>query len=209
MNKNVNKSNRSNDPKIVTIEKEGQDADTQTAIIEVTTTAMTATAATNEDQLVTDVIQPELKPTMTLTILGILPENRDTISERTDVNQDHIDAIDVILLQAHMIHRTNHRIEVIVQDQTTLTGLQIQITYHHGYNTNGNNMLKLNGSNTTNGNNMFNGKINSIRHHSLHIGFNQIWPMHNHTTHRTRCNQDGNSQLFNKMLPQSNHSTIN
>ena len=174
MNKNVNKSNRSNDPKIVTIEKEDQDADTQTAIIEVTTTAMTATAATNEDQLVVDVIQQEPKPTMTPTILGILPENRNIISERTDMNQDHIDAIDVILLQAYMIHRTNHRIEVIVQDQITLTGLQIQITYHHGYNTNGNNMLKLNGSNTTNGNNMFNGKINSIRHHSLHIGFNQI-----------------------------------
>ena len=56
MNKNVNKSNRSNDPKIVTIEKEDQDADTQIAIIEVTTTAMTATAATNEGQLVVDVI---------------------------------------------------------------------------------------------------------------------------------------------------------
>ena len=57
MNKNVNKSNRSNDPKIVTIEEEDQDADTRTAIIEVTTTVTTAMTAMNEDQLVVDAIQ--------------------------------------------------------------------------------------------------------------------------------------------------------
>ena len=54
-----------------------------------------------------------------------------------------------------------------------------------------------------------NGKINSIRHHSLCKCFNQIWSTCNHTTHRNQCNQDGNSQLFNKMLHQRNNSIIN
>ena len=126
-----------------------------------------------EDRLVTRVTHQELNLTMIHTTPEILPENRDIIGG-SDMNPDHIDVSDAIQLQVLMIHHMNHRIEATVQDRTSLIGLQTRATYHLGYNTNGNNTLKLNGSNTLDGNNMFNGKINSIRHRSLYHGVNRM-----------------------------------
>ena len=140
------------DPKIVTelidvIMKGTQEAETSATTAKVTTAA---TIALNKGQFVADIVQLEGIPRMNRITRAILPENHDIIPDDIKETGDHQneDRIDVnvdIQLQAHMIHHTNHRIEVMNTELSKIFDQPLNNMCHLGHTTVCRQALNFNG----------------------------------------------------------------
>ena len=187
------------DPEIATkhIEEGIQETKTTAVTAKVATAAITAL---NEGQFVVDVTQPKGTPQMNHTIHAILPENHDIVPDdmkgaKDHQNEDRIDAIDNIRLQARMIHLTNHRIEVTNEIPNKIFGQPLNHQSHLGIKTTCSPML------------IINGQTNITWHHSQCNGFNLIKLQCHNIAPYQQCNQCGTHQMFNQ-LHQRNNLTI-
>ena len=187
------------DPEIATelIEEGIQETKTTAVTAKVTTAAI---IALKEGQIVADVTQTKGIPQMNHTIHAIPLENHDIILDDMKEAKDHqdggrIDAIDNIQLQAHMIHLTNHHIEVTNEATNKIFGQPLNHQSHPGQQTTRSQTL------------IINGQTNITRHHSQCNGFNLIKPQYHNITPYQQCNQCGTQQMFNQ-LHQRNNLTI-
>ena len=134
-------------------------------------------------------------------IIRAIPlENHDIVPDDTKETKDHQnedrnDVIDVIQPQVHMIHHTNHRIEVTNEVPNKIFDSPLNHQSHLGLKTICSQPL------------IINGQINVIWHRSQHNGFNLIKPQCHNIAPYQQCNQCGTHPMFNQ-LHQRNKLTI-